>query len=72
MRVLFGDLLTFYTCFKVYDSEWVNREFVATLKELIAKEKQSGGLLAAHNTSHCVETLVPGLMAPGRSSPEEH
>ncbi|XP_037021811.2 putative malate dehydrogenase 1B [Artibeus jamaicensis] len=33
----------------IFDSEWVNREFVATLNEWIATGKQFRGILAAHS-----------------------
>ncbi|CAK6448144.1 unnamed protein product [Pipistrellus nathusii] len=33
----------------VFDSEWLNREFVTTLKELTATGKQFGAMLAAHS-----------------------
>ncbi|XP_054442097.1 putative malate dehydrogenase 1B [Pteronotus mesoamericanus] len=33
----------------VFDSEWVNREFVATLHEWTSTGKQFGGILAAHS-----------------------
>ncbi|XP_008143512.1 putative malate dehydrogenase 1B [Eptesicus fuscus] len=33
----------------IFDSEWINREFVTTLKELTATGKQFGGMLAAHS-----------------------
>ncbi|XP_007934155.1 putative malate dehydrogenase 1B [Orycteropus afer afer] len=33
----------------IFDSEWVNKEFVATLENLSATGKQFGGILAAHS-----------------------
>ncbi|KAL4844158.1 hypothetical protein H8958_007250 [Nasalis larvatus] len=33
----------------IFDSEWVKREFVATLKNLTATGRQFGGILAAHS-----------------------
>ncbi|XP_039700493.1 putative malate dehydrogenase 1B isoform X2 [Pteropus medius] len=33
----------------IFDSEWVNKEFVATLEELTATGKQFGAILAAHS-----------------------
>ncbi|XP_016052378.1 PREDICTED: putative malate dehydrogenase 1B [Miniopterus natalensis] len=33
----------------VFDSEWINKEFVESLKELTATGKQFGGMLAAHS-----------------------
>ncbi|XP_008054336.1 putative malate dehydrogenase 1B [Carlito syrichta] len=33
----------------IFDSEWLNREFVATLKNLTTTGRQFGGILAAHS-----------------------
>nr|XP_028686877.1 putative malate dehydrogenase 1B isoform X8 [Macaca mulatta] len=33
----------------IFDSEWIKREFVATLKNLTATGRQFGGILAAHS-----------------------
>ncbi|XP_036109243.1 putative malate dehydrogenase 1B [Molossus molossus] len=33
----------------VFDSEWINREFVATLQDLVSTGKHFGGMLAAHS-----------------------
>ncbi|XP_006889222.1 PREDICTED: putative malate dehydrogenase 1B [Elephantulus edwardii] len=33
----------------IFDSEWINKEFVTTLKNLSATGKQFGGILAAHS-----------------------
>ncbi|KAB1278849.1 putative malate dehydrogenase 1B [Camelus dromedarius] len=42
----------------IFDSEWVNRDFVITLKNLTATGRQFGGILAAHSQFGIPEGIV--------------
>nr|XP_019582465.1 PREDICTED: putative malate dehydrogenase 1B isoform X4 [Rhinolophus sinicus] len=49
----------------IFDSEWVNEDFVATLKQLSTTGKQFGGILAAHSIATTLKYWYHG------SPPEE-